>query len=292
MGPPSTRAHRLSMRIDAHHHFWHYSADEYGWIEDGAIRRDFLPADLEPELAAAGIDATIAVQARQGEVETRWLLELAARHSFIAGVVGWVPLISPAVNKVIEDYAENPKLRGVRHVVQGEPDERFILRDDFNRGVALLKGFNLRYDLLIYERHLPPTIEFVDRHPGQTFVVDHVAKPKIKAGEIEPWAGRIRELARRANVYCKVSGMVTEADVRHWTPEQLRPYFDVVLEAFGPRRLMFGSDWPVCLMGVRYGDWVRTVEAWTAGLSETEREWFFGRTAVEAYALEDPTTSA
>ena len=224
------------MRIDAHHHFWQYTVAEYGWIDDdmAVLRRDFLPADLERELARAGVDGVVSVQARQTLEETEWLLGLAGQHAFIKGVVGWVELVNPGVGAVLERLVKNPKLKAVRHVVQGEPDDNFILRDDFNRGVALLAPLGLVYDILIFPRHLKPSIRFVDRHPGQRFVLDHIAKPQIKAGVLEPWAADIRELARRPNVYCKLSGMVTEADYQRWTEEQLRVCFDVVLEAFGP----------------------------------------------------------
>jgi L-fuconolactonase len=276
-------------RIDSHQHFWRYDPIQYDWIDDGdmrLLRRDFLPDDLRRATSQAGIDSVISVQARQTLEETRWLLSLAHQHDFIRGVVGWVPLASPEVNGHLEVLARHRKLVGVRHVVQGELDDEFILRDDFNRGVALLREIGLSYDILIFERHLPQTIQFVDRHPEQVFVLDHVAKPKIRSGDIEPWRRYIMELARREHVYCKVSGMVTEADPRNWSVEQLRPYFDAVLNAFGPRRLMFGSDWPVCLVGVEYGLWADVVGGWTASLSQSERDRIFGATAIEAYGLD------
>jgi L-fuconolactonase len=275
------------MVIDSHHHFWRYDAVQYDWIDDSmsAIRRDFLPEDLRQATAAAGVDGVVSVQARQSLEETRWLLDLANQHGFIRGVVGWVPLASPDVEQSLEQLAAEEKLIAVRHVVQGEPDDNFILRDDFNAGVAALLEFGLRYDILILERHLPQTIEFVDRHPNQVFVLDHIAKPKIASGEIGPWRRHIAKLAKRENVYCKLSGMVTEAEPRNWTSEQLRPYFDAVLEAFGPDRLMFGSDWPVCLVGVEYPHWVDIVRDWTRGLSSSERHRIFGVTALEAYGL-------
>jgi L-fuconolactonase len=275
------------MRIDSHHHFWQYTPEEYGWIDDGMamLRRDFLPADLERELAAAGVDGVVSVQARQTLAETEWLLELAGRHGFIKGVVGWVGLAGPDAGAVLERLAGNPKLKAVRHVVQGEPDDNFILRADFNRGVAELARFGLAYDILIFPRHLPPAIRFADLHPGQVLVLDHIAKPQIKAGVLEPWAAQIRELARRPNVYCKVSGMVTEADFRNWTEDQLRICFDIVLEAFGPRRLMFGSDWPVCLAACGYVRWHRLVSGWIGQLSNDEQNRVLGGTAMEAYRL-------
>jgi L-fuconolactonase len=275
------------MKIDSHHHFWKYSAEEYPWIGDSmaALRRDFLPAHLKAEIAALGIDGVVSVQARQTVGETEWLLSLADGNDFIKGVVGWVPLAEPGVRDAVAKFAANPKLRAVRHVVQDEPDDRFILGADFNRGVSVLKDFGLVYDILIFERQLVPSIEFVDRHPQQVFVLDHIAKPRIGDNAIEPWRANIRELARRPNVFCKVSGMVTEADWKTWSEEQLRPYFDVVLEAFGPRRLMFGTDWPVCLAASGYARWVDVVRKFASGISAEEQEWLFGKTAVLAYGL-------
>jgi L-fuconolactonase len=275
------------MRIDAHHHFWNYSPEEYGWINDdmAAIRRDFLPEDLRRTIAGAGVDGVVSVQARQSLAETEWLLDLATRNDFIKGVVGWVPLADPRVGQCLERYASQAKLRAIRHVVQGEPDDRFILGADFNRGVALLKRWNLVYDILIFERHLPQTIEFVDRHPEQVFVLDHIAKPQIAENRLEPWATNLRELARRPQVYCKLSGLVTEADFRQWTEAQLRPYLETVLEAFGPGRVMFGSDWPVCLVACAYERWHGLVREFVAGLSKDEQALVFGGTACEAYSL-------
>ena len=275
------------MVIDAHHHFWNYSDKEYGWISDEmkVLRRDCGPDDLRREIAAAGVDGVVSVQARQTVDETRWLLELAAANDFIRGVVGWVPLVSPDVGRDLERFAAQRKFKAVRHVLQDEPDDDYALRGDFNRGVGELKRFNLRYDILIFERHLPQAIKLVDRHPEQVFVLDHVAKPRIRAGEIGAWRENMKEIARRGNVYCKVSGMVTEADWKGWTPAQLRPYFDAALDAFGPRRLMFGSDWPVCLLACDYGRWVKTVREFAAGLSKAEQARLFGGTAIEAYGL-------
>jgi L-fuconolactonase len=275
------------MNIDSHHHFWKYSAAEYPWIGDsmGALRRDFLPDDLRGEITRADIQGVVSVQARQTIAETEWLLSLAQQNEFIKGVVGWVPLVDPGVRAVVERFAMHPKLRAVRHVVQDEPDDRFILRDDFNRGVSVLMDLDLAYDILVFERQLPAAIEFVDRHPGQVFVLDHVAKPRIRESAIEPWRRNIKELAQRANVYCKVSGMATEADWEKWTEEQLRPYFDVVLEAFGPKRLMFGTDWPVCLAATTYARWADLVRRFASALSADERARLFGRTAIEAYRL-------
>ena len=275
------------MVIDSHHHFWSYNPKDYGWISDSmsVLRRDFGPEDLRKEIAGAGVDGVISVQARQSVEETRWLLDLAAKNDFIRGVVGWVPLVDDTVGAWLEKFAKNTKLKAVRHVIQDEPDEHFILRDDFNRGIRALKRFGLRYDILVFERHLPNTIEFVDEHPNQVFILDHLAKPKVRAGIVEPWRQNLCTLARRANVYCKLSGVVTEADWAAWTPAQLKPYFDAALQAFGSRRLMFGSDWPVCLVASDYARWVQTAREWAAPLTHSEQDRIFGGTAIEAYGL-------
>lgn len=249
------------------------------------LRRDFLAPDLVQVTRESRVDGTVAVQARQTVGETDWLLDLASREKAIWGVVGWAPLVQPSVVADLERFAKHPKLRGVRHVLHDEPDDLYMLRQDFNRGISLLKGFGLVYDVLIFERHLPQTIEFVDMHPNQVFVVDHIAKPRIRDGVIQPWRERMLELGRRPNVYCKLSGVVTEADWKAWTAEQVRPYIDVALEAFGPKRLMFGSDWPVILLASPYKRWVETVEGALSSLSEDERRRIFGGTAIEAYHL-------
>jgi L-fuconolactonase len=274
--------------IDAHHHLWKYSAAEYPWItpEMRVIRRDFLPAQLEELMHHFGIEGTVAVQARQTQEETSWLLSLAEQHPLIRGVVGWVPLTDGAgVKPHLERFAGNRRLRGVRHVIHDEPDPRYILRDDFNAGVATLLEFKLRYDILIFEKHLPAAIEFVDRHPNQVFVLDHVAKPRIKERIVSPWDRNMREIAKREHVYCKLSGMVTEADLGAWTPRDLEPYIDVVLGAFGPRRIMYGSDWPVLLRVSDYARWFGTVNHAISKLSKAEQGRIMGGTAVEAYGL-------
>lgn len=275
------------MKIDSHHHFWNYSVEEYDWIDDEmkAIRRDFLPEDLEKEIRGAGIDGVVSVQARQTVEETEWLLAFSEEHDFIKGVVVWVPLVSPILRQCLSGFASFHKLKSVRHVVQGEPDDNFILRKDFNEGIRGLKEFNLSYDILILEKHLPQTIKFVDMHPDQIFILDHIAKPRIRENILEPWAKNIRSLAERQNVYCKVSGMVTEADYRKWTEDQLRPYFDTVLDSFGPKRLMFGSDWPVCTVACEYRRWVEIVRKSISKLSNSEQEAIFGGNAIRAYNL-------
>lgn len=277
----------MAEAIDAHQHFWRYDPDEYGWISDemAAIRRDFLPAELKAETGAAGVAGVVSVQARQTTAETEWLLQLAGENEFIRGVVGWVPLAAAEVRGELERLAADPNLKAVRHVLHDEPDEKYMLRDDFNAGVAALREFGLAYDILIFERHLPQTISFVDGHEGQVFVVDHLAKPRIRDNVLSPWREHLADLARREGVYCKLSGMVTEADWGGWSVEQLRPYAEAVLEAFGPGRVMFGSDWPVCLVACGYVRWREVVGEFISSLSQAEQERVLGGTAVEAYGL-------
>ena len=276
------------LKIDSHHHLWRFDADEYGWIDDRmeVLRHDFLPQDLHKEMMACGIGGAVAVQARQTVEETNWLLREAEQNSFMKGVVGWVPLTDPTLGEILEQVSAHPKLRGVRHVLQDEPDDNYILRDDFNRGIGELRRYNLTYDILIFERHLPQTIRFVDQHPNQKFVLDHLAKPRIKVEEISPWDQHMHELAKRPNVYCKISGLATEADHSHWTDEQLRPYIDAVIRAFGPKRVMFGSDWPVCLLAVSYQRWVSSVEKFASSLSPSEQQYLWAQTAIEAYGIQ------
>ncbi len=281
------RAKRIKMRIDTHHHFWKYSPEEYGWMNDQmeVIRRDFLPADLKKEISETGIDGVVSVQARQTLEETQVLLDWARKHDFIRGVVGWVPLVSSSVRGDLERLSRRKDLKGVRHVLHDEPDDRFMLRNDFNAGIKLLRDFDLVYDILIFEKHLPQALQFVDRHPDQVFVVDHIAKPRIRDGLLSPWQTYIVQLAHRPNVYCKISGVATEADWSHWTEQELQPYLDTVFSAFGPKRLMFGSDWPVCLLATSYRRWVETVGRYVSQLSNSEQERFWSDTAREAYRL-------
>jgi L-fuconolactonase len=284
--PRAEHAPPLIIKIDAHQHFRAYNAAEYGWIDDSMLRlrRDFLPRDLQKEIEAVGIDGVISVEARQSLAETRWLCELAAENSFVKGVVGWVPLVED-VKPHLETLAHCHVLKAVRHLVQDEPDDNFVLREDFNRGVDALGDFWLAYDLVIYERHLPQSIEFVDRHPHQTIVLDHLGKPRVRDKYLEPWATQIHKLAERENVYCKLSGLATEAHWQNWSAEELRPYWDVILQAFGPRRIMFGSDWPVCLLAVEYRSWYDLCRRFAAELSPAEQDRIFGGTAMEAYRL-------
>ena len=277
------------MTIDSHQHFWKYSPKEYGWIDNdmAVIRRDFLPADLKQAIASASIDAVVCVQARQTLDETRWLLNLARANGFIAGVVGWVPLASPTGPRDLDAMLRIApgKLKGLRHVLQDEPDENYSLGDHFTTVLRQLAHLSLSYDILIREHQLPTAIRLVDRHPNLTFILDHLAKPRIKQRQLSPWREDLRELARRDNVYAKISGMVTEADYRAWSGEQLRPFVDVAIEAFGPRRLMFGSDWPVCLVACGYARWADLVRSFIENLSPVEQADIMGETARRAYRL-------
>ena len=285
--PPGTAAIATNMRVDAHQHFWIYKPDEYGWIDDSmaALRRDFLAADLTPLLGSNGFDGSVAVQARQTLEETRWLLELADHTPTILGVVGWVDLCSAEAQSQLATFAENPKLVGIRHIVQAEPDNRFLLWPDFLRGISLLEAFDLAYDILIYTRHLPVAAEFVERFPNQRFVLDHLAKPPIRAGEIELWSNGIRRLATFPNLFCKLSGLVTECDWRHWTRAQIAPYLDVAFDAFGPERLLIGSDWPVCLVAASYAQTVNVVKTYLDSHSAETREAVLGGNAQRFWKL-------
>jgi L-fuconolactonase len=277
-------------RIDAHHHLWRYLPPGPAWMADGMedLRRDFLIEDLRAVTAEVGVTGTIVVETERTIEETGWLSQVAASDDLIRGVVGWAPLTSPAVMAELERIASLPKMKAIRHPIHDESDDQFVLHDNFNRGIAALKQFDLRYDILIFEKHLPQTIQFVDRHPDQVFILDHVAKPLIRDRVFSPWRENIRELARRSNVYCKVSGMVTEADWHTWSDEVVSPYIEAVVEVFTPNRLMFGSDWPVMTLASSYQRWMATIQSAIAQLSVTERERILGGTAVEAYGLSQP----
>jgi L-fuconolactonase len=275
------------MKIDSHQHFWNYSAADYPWIGPGMerIARDYLTADLAAVAAPQGIGGSVAVQARQSVAESRWLLDLAETNPFIRGVVGWVDLRSDDVTTALAELAPHNKFVGVRHVVQDEPDPRFLLGEAFVRGLRQLPGFGLTYDLLLYPPQLPAAVELAALLPEQPFVLDHLAKPRIKTGEIQPWRRDIEALAKHGNVCCKVSGMVTEAAWRGWKAADFTPYLDVVLQAFGPERLMFGSDWPVCLLAGEYSEVVGIVEDFFGRLSSAEQQFIWGGTATRFYCL-------
>jgi len=266
------------MKIDTHQHFWKYNDRDYGWMGPGmeALKRDRLPADLAPLLKENGIDATVTVQARQCLEETEFLLQLADENSFIKAVVGWVDLPSPQLELQLERFSWHPKLRGVRHVIHDEPDDQFMMRDDFIHGIGKLRKYDLTYDLLLFPKHIPIAAQLVAKFPEQTFILDHIAKPPIKDlgprdGRIEPWKSDIRQLASFKNVSCKISGMVTEADWHNYKPEDFTPYMDIVLEAFGTERIMLGSDWPVCTLAGQYEQVISIAADYVKKLSPNEQ---------------------
>jgi L-fuconolactonase len=277
--------------IDTHQHYWRYEAGEYSWIDDSmaALRRDFLPFDAHREMAVAGVQASIAVQVRQTLEETRWMLELAERHPFIAGVVGWVDLQDAGVDAELERLSQQPRLVGLRHIVQGEPDG-FLERPAFLRGIGCLERHDLTYDILIYARQLPEAVRFARAFPRQRFVLDHLGKPDIRGDGYDEWRRHFNTLAELPNVCCKLSGLVTEAAWASWTPAQLRPYLDAALEAFGPSRLMIGSDWPVCLVAASYGAVIGLARDVLGEYSNDEREQILSGTAREFFRLKAETT--
>ncbi len=277
------------MLIDSHHHLWKYSSEEYGWINDqmSVLKRDFLAPELRQIAAESGVDGFVSVQARQVVEETQALLDIANREPLIRGVVGWVPLADPNVASILDRFADAALLKGVRHVVQDEPDDRFILGADFNRGIEQLKGRGLVYDILIFAKQLPAAIEFVDHHQDLPMVLDHIAKPTISSTKFdEGWERNFRELAKRDNVTCKFSGVVTEVRDDSWSIDTIRRYWDVAFEAFTPQRLMFGSDWPVCLLKTGHTQWVETVRELASELTEQEQADFFANNAIRAYNLD------
>ncbi len=275
------------MKIDAHQHFWKYNSEEYAWINDAMriLRRDFLPGDLLKELKETGFEGSVAVQARQTLDETRWLLKLADEFDFIKGVVGWIDLRSPAARDQLAEFSSHPKFTGVRHVLQDEPDDLFMLQESFLEGISLLKEFNLVYEILIFAKHLPFAVKLVEKFPGQKFVLDHIAKPLISDRVISSWREGIQKLALSPNVYCKLSGMVTEASWKNWSKEDFTPYLDVVFDSFGPSRLMIGSDWPVCTVASGYRETMQIVIDHIKNLSETDRELILGRNTEKIYGL-------
>jgi L-fuconolactonase len=274
------------MKIDAHQHFWRYSPETHPWIDDSmpALQRDFLPEHLAPLLAASGFDRCIAVQAQQDAGETRWLLELAEQHDYIAGVVGWVDLCADDVRDRLAAVATHPRLRGVRHIVQAEPPG-FMARDDFRRGIAALAEFGLTYDILIYARQLADAVDLTVAFPNQPFVLDHIGKPDIRGGAFDAWARGIAALSRQRNVWCKLSGMVTEAQWDAWSPDDFAPYIDTIFDWFGPERTMIGSDWPVCTLAGAYGDVMAVALDRIALLPPDEQRGVLGENATAFYGL-------
>lgn len=275
------------MVIDSHQHFWKYEPVKHSWIDDdmATIRRDFMPADLKKVYDENGIDGCVAVQADQTLAETDFLLQLSHENDFIKGIVGWVDLRHVDVDEVLEKYSRFKKVKGFRHIVQGEPDHNFLLRPNFLRGISYLEKYGYAYDILIFPHQLGAALEFVKQFPHQKFVIDHIAKPYIKDSFYDGWAVLMTELAKQKNVFCKLSGMITEADYQAWTPRQIVPYMEVVLEAFGTDRLMFGSDWPVCLVAGNYGQVKSLVVDFIKSLSATEQQAIMGGNAIAFYNL-------
>ena len=277
------------MVIDAHQHFWNYRPEKHAWIDESmsSIRRDFSPADLRKVYSENGIDGCVAVQADQTIAETDFLIQLSSNNYFIKGVVGWVDLRSDTLENDLEKYASKSILKGFRHVVQGEPDHNFLLRSRFLRGIKLLEKLNYTYDILIFPHQLGATLEFVKRFPDMKFVIDHIAKPYIKDGFYEGWAILMKEIAKQQNVYCKLSGMITEADYKTWRSEQVNPYMELVLEAFGTKRIMFGSDWPVCLVAGNYSSVKSLIVNFIKKCSISEQMDIMGGNAIKFYNLKE-----
>ena len=275
------------MIIDAHQHFWKYEPEKHSWINDemAAIRKDFLPGDLKKVYEEHNVDGCVAVQADQTLAETNFLLQLANEHNFIKGVVGWVDLRSNKVDGVLEKYHSEPKLKGWRHIVQGEADHNFLMRPEFLRGISFLEKYDYVYDILIFPHQLGAALEFVKQFPHQRFIIDHIAKPYIKDGFFDGWATLIKEIAKHQNVYCKLSGMITEANYNTWAPQQIVPYMDWVLNAFGTERILYGSDWPVCLVAGNYGQVKNLVVDFISNLSDDEQKAIMGKNAYNFYSL-------
>ncbi len=274
------------MIVDSHQHFWKFDPLRDAWINDQmkVIQRDFFPKDLAPILSNEGIDGTVAVQADQSENETNFLLSLAHENDFIKGIVGWIDLRAENISEGLQYYSRFKKIKGFRHIVQAEPDG-FLDQSSFRKGIKLLRDFNFTYDVLIYSRQLPEASRFVKEFPDQNFVIDHIAKPVISKHEWEPWAKGMTEIAQCENVYCKISGMVTEANWSMWTQETFKPYLDVIFEKFGTKRIMYGSDWPVCLVAANYDQQLSIVQNFIAHLSQSERMAVMGGTAKLFYNL-------
>jgi L-fuconolactonase len=275
------------LRIDSHQHFWKYDPVRYDWIDDNmsVIQKDFLPEDLEPILKANRFDGCITVQSHQSEQENEFQLANADGHDFIKGVVGWIDLQSPKIEERLAYYQQFEKLKGFRHILQGESQRDFMLRPDFLRGISMLKKYSYTYDILILPDQLKYTTKFASQFPDQRFVIDHIAKPNIKQKELKGWEKDIKAVATFENVHCKVSGMVTEADWQNWQPADFNNYLEVVANSFGTKRLMYGSDWPVCKVAAGYGQVVNIVKDYFSAFSQTEQQAFFGGNAIEFYNI-------
>lgn len=274
------------MKLDSHQHFWKYSPQQHNWIDDSmvSLKRDFLPNDLEPHLVKNKIEACVVVQADQSEKETEFLLEMAAQYEFIKGVVGWVDLRAKNVEERLQFYSQNQYFKGVRHIVQSEKQD-FLLDPAFQNGIGKLGNLNLTYDLLIYSHQIGAAIKLVSQFPNQKFVLDHLAKPNIVNGKIDPWKNQIQRLAQFSNVSCKISGMVTEADHAQWKPSDFIPYLDIVFDAFGENRILFGSDWPVCLLAASYQEVYQLITDYTVNFSLEQRDKLFGANTERFYNI-------
>ena len=283
----SHTTYNLPLKIDAHQHFWKYDPVRDSWFTDEmpVIRRDFFPEHLHPILQENNFDGCVAVQADQSEADTDFLLDLAGKNNFIKGVVGWVDLQSKKLEERLEHYKQFNKLKGFRHVLQGEKDRSFMLQPEFTRGIKALQQFNFTYDILIFPDQLQYTKKFAAMFPQQKFVIDHLAKPTVKEKKIDEWKKDIEAIAEYQNVCCKISGLVTEADWKNWNKDDLTPYIDVVVNAFGTDRIMFGSDWPVCLLAASYGKMLDIVKDYFSSFSKEDREKFFGGNAINFYNL-------
>lgn len=275
------------LRIDSHQHFWKYDPVRDSWITDAmaVIKKDFLPFDLKPVLKENGFEGCVTVQSDQSEAENEFQLNNAELYDFIKGVVGWADLSSPCVEERLEYYSQFEKMKGFRHVLQGEKDRAYMLQPSFMKGVGLLKKYSFTYDILIFPDQLKYTTDFVKAFPDQPFVIDHIAKPGIKDKKIEEWKKDIEKIASYENVYCKISGMITEADWKKWKKEEIYPYIDTVIEAFGIDRVMFGSDWPVCLVAGSYEKVAGMARDYIASFSKNEKDLFFGGNAIKFYHL-------
>lgn len=285
-GAGGKSSHRSTITIDAHQHFWRYHPVKHGWINEemSVIQKDFLPGDLLPILEENKIDGCVAVQADQSEQETGFLIGLANENDFIKGIVGWIDLRATDIEERLAHYQQQKIVKGFRHILQGEEPD-FMLQPDFLNGISLLKDAGFTYDVLIFPKHLDAALQLVKKFPEQKFVIDHIAKPDIKNQLMDDWANGMRAIAQHPNVHCKVSGMVTEADWKHWKEDDLYPYLDVVTEAFGINRLMYGSDWPVCLVAASYERMIAPVRKYYASFSKTEQEKIFGTNAAAFYHL-------
>ena len=275
------------MIIDSHQHFWQYESQKHDWIDDSMalIRKDFMPTDLEKVYRGNNIDGCIAVQADQTIEETDFLINLASNYNFIKGVVGWVNLRSESTNEQLSFYSEKDSLKGFRHIVQGESDPNFLLRPNFLKGIGLLERYNFTYDILVFPHQLGAVLEFVKKFPKQKFIIDHIAKPYIKDGYFDGWAIMMTEIGKYENVFCKLSGMITESDFKTWTANQIHPYMHHVLEAFGSERILFGSDWPVCLVAGNYNKVKKLTTDFITQLSQNEQQAIMGHNAIKFYNL-------